>query len=77
MALVHLWDSAISGLAAVAALAICGVPSWFTFRAIQGGLAPTWAYLFVALLAGVGIILAVAFGRKAIEGVGPGRDRRR
>ncbi len=77
MALVHLWDSAVSAMAGAASLAICGVPSWFTFRAIQGGLAPTWAYGFVAVLAGVGVILAAAFGRKAIEGVGPGRDRRR
>ena len=77
MGLRHLWDGAISGLAAVAAMAVCGVPSWFTFRAIQGGLAPTWAYAFVALLAGIGIIMAVAFGRKAAAGIGPAADRRR
>jgi hypothetical protein len=73
----HLWDGALSGLAAVAALAICGVPSWFTFRAIQGGLAPIWAWAFVALLAAVGIILGVAFGRKAAAGIAPAADRRR
>ena len=73
----HLWDGAISGLAAVAALAICGVPSWFTFRAIQAGLAPNWAYGFVGLLASVGIILGLAFGRKAAAGIAPAADRRR
>lgn len=73
----HFWDGMVSGLAAVAALAICGVPSWFTFRAIQGGLAPTWAYGFVAVLAVVGLILGVAFGRKAAAGIAPASDRRR
>lgn len=77
MALVHLWDSAVSAMAGAASLAICGVPSWFTFRAIQGGLAPTWAYGFVAVLAAVGIILGVAFFRKAAAGIGPAADRRR
>ena len=77
MAVVHLWDSAVSAVTAVAAIAICGVPSWFTFRAIQGGLAPVWAYGFVAVLAGVGIILGVAFLRKAAGGISPARDRRR
>jgi hypothetical protein len=77
MAVRHLWDGAISAVAAMAALAICGVPSWFTFRAIQGGLAPTWAYASVALLAVVGIILGVAFLRKASAGIGPAADRRR
>ena len=73
----HLWDGAISGLAAVAALAICGVPSWFTFRAIQGSLAPTWAWAFVVILAAIGIILGVAFARKAAAGIAPAADKRR
>ena len=77
MAVVHLWDSAVSAVTAVAAIAICGVPSWFTFRAIQGGLAPAWAYGFVAILAAVGVILGLAFFRKAAAGIGPAADRRR
>lgn len=77
MSIKHMWDGAISGLAAIAALAICGVPSWFTFRAIQGGMAPNWAYIFVVVLAAVGIILGVAFLRKATAGIGPAHDQRR
>ena len=77
MGVVHLWDSAVSAVTAVAAIAICGVPSWYTFRAIQGGLAPVWAYGFVAVLAAVGVILGVAFARKAAAGIGPAADRRR
>ena len=77
MALIHIADGFVSGVAAVVALAICGVPAWFTFRAVQGGLAPAWAYGFVAVLAVVGVILGVAFGRKAMAGISPARDRRR
>ena len=73
----HIWDGLVSGLAAVAALAICGVPSWYTFRAIQGGLAPVWVWAFVAVLAALGVILGVAFGRKAAAGIAPAADRRR
>ena len=73
----HIWDGLVSGLAAVAALAICGVPSWYTFRAIQGGLAPVWVWGFVAVLAALGVILGVAFGRKAAAGIAPAADRRR
>jgi len=53
------------------------VPAWFTHVAVRGGLAPLWAYVFVALLAAVGLILGAAFGRKARNGVAPSRDRRR
>jgi len=77
MSVRHLWDGAVSGLAAVATLAICGVPSWFTFRAIQSGLAPTWAYAFVAVLAVIGLIMGAAFVRKSAGGIAPGADRRR
>ncbi len=77
MAIRHLWDGMVSAAAAIAALAICGVPSWFTFRAIQGGLAPNWVYAFVAVLAAIGIVLGVAFLRKAAGGIAPSRDRQR
>ena len=77
MALIHIADGAASAVAAVAAVAICGVPSWFTFWAIRGGIAPTWAYAFVAILTAIGLILGVAFARKAAAGIGPAADRRR
>ena len=37
MALIHIADGFVSGVAAVVAFAICGVPAWFTFRAVQVG----------------------------------------
>lgn len=72
-----LWDGFLSALAALATIALCGVPAWFTHTAVQGGLAPQWAYAAAAGLAGVGLILTLAFGRKALRGVSPSRSRRR
>ncbi len=70
-------DGLASVLAALATIAVCGVPSWFTYKAIQADVAPTWAYAAVAALAGVGLIMTFAFVRKAAQGVAPSRERRR
>ena len=77
MALVHILDGAKSLLAAAATVAICGGPSWFTHVAIREGAAPFWAYGFAAALAGVGLIMTLAFLRKAAGGIAPSRDRAR
>ena len=73
----HYWDGFLSLLAAVVTAAICGVPSWYTYKAVEAGIAPQWVYGFVALLAGMGLILTFAFLRKARGGISPTRDRRR
>ena len=73
----HFFDGFLSFLAAVATAAICGVPTWFTYQAIEAGVAPQWAYGSVGLLAGIGLILTYAFLRKARMGISPSRDRRR
>ena len=73
----HTWDGFLSLLAALATAAICGGPSWFTYKAVYAGIAPDWAYGFVVLLAGMGLILSFAFLRKAKAGISPTRDRRR
>jgi len=72
-----LWDGFLSLLAAIATVAICGVPSWFTYQAIIAKIAPTWAWAGVAALGGVGIIMTLAFLRKAAGGISPSRDRPR
>lgn len=77
MRLIHLWDGLNSLVAAVATVLLCGAPSWFSHLAIDAGLVPFWGYAPVAALAVVGLILTVAFLRKAAGGVSPGRDRRR
>ena len=70
-------DRVASLFAAIFTLLVCGLPAWFTHLAIRGGLAPTWAYVSVAALAGIGLILGFAFARKAARGIAPSRQRRR
>ena len=70
-------DGLLSLLAAVATAFITGVPSWFTYQATEAGIAPKWALGFVFVLAGMGLILTIAFLRKAKGGISPTRDRRR
>ncbi|MEJ6397937.1 hypothetical protein [Yoonia sp. 208BN28-4] len=70
-------DGFLSFLAAIATAFICGVPAWFTFQAVQTGLAPMWVYAAVAALAGVGLLMTYTFIEKGFRGVSPSRDRRR
>lgn len=70
-------DGFLSLLAAIATVAICGVPSWFTYQAIIAKVAPTWAWAGVIALGGVGFIMTLTFLRKAFSGVSPSRDRPR
>ena len=73
----HLWDGLLSLLAAIATLVITGGPSWFTYQAVEAQIAPKWALGFVFVLGGMGVILTIAFLRKAKGGISPTRDRRR
>ena len=71
------FDRIASVVAARAALAGCGGPVWFTVESVRAGVAPTWAYGFAAALGIIGIILTLAFFRKAVQGVAPTRMRKR
>lgn len=70
-------DGTASALAALATLVLCGLPSWYTYKAIDAGVAPLWAWAAIAALAGVGLVMAFAFLRKAARGIAPSRERRR
>jgi membrane protein implicated in regulation of membrane protease activity len=70
-------DGLASALAALATLMLTLVPAWFTHRAIATDAAPPWAYGPAGALAVVGLVLALAFGRKALRGIAPSRDRAR
>jgi hypothetical protein len=72
-----MFDGLLSLLAAIATAIITGGPSWFTYQAVQADIAPQWALGFVFLLGGMGLILMIAFLRKAKGGISPTRDRRR
>ena len=73
----HIWDGLLSFLAAIATAVITGGPSWFTYQAVEADIAPQWALGFVFVLGGMGVILTIAFLRKAKGGISPTRDRRR
>jgi hypothetical protein len=68
-------DGAASFGAALFTSAVCGVPAWFAFAAVQTGLAPVRVYRFVAALAVIGLILAFAFLRKGMDGIASTRQR--
>ncbi len=73
----NIWDGLVSLGTAVATVAVCGVPVWYTHKAAQSGIAPNWVYAPAAALAFVGVLMTLAFLRKASRGVSPGRERRR
>ncbi|KJZ20408.1 hypothetical protein [Loktanella sp. S4079] len=77
MAFRNILDGAASFCAALVTLAVCGLPAWFTVVAVRAEVAPPWAYAAAAGLALIGIILTIAFFRKAFAGVAPTRQRRR
>ena len=73
----NIWDGLLSLIAALLTLAVFGIPIWATHQAITYGLAPVWAYAAVVGLVFIGGNLAIAFLRKALDGVAPLRERRR
>ena len=73
----HYWDGFLSFLCATLTAAICGGPAWFTYQAVEAGIAPIWAYGFAGALGVIGLMLTFAFLRKARLGISQTRDRRR
>jgi len=71
------FDAVASAFAALFTLTVCGVPSWYTHVAIREGLASVWIYAFVAGLSAIGLVLTIAFVRKATRGIAPSRQRKR
>lgn len=75
--MIRLWDGFLSVIAALLTAAILGVPLWGAFRAVRAELIPLWSWGPMVLLGLAGAIMVASFGRKAIRGVHPMRDRRR
>lgn len=75
--MIRLWDGFLSLLAALITAGIVGVPLWGTYLAIQNGLLPGWGWVSLVLLGLVGLVMLLAFLRKASRGVHPMRERRR
>jgi hypothetical protein len=77
MAFRNILDGAASFGAALFTSFVCGLPAWFTVAAVRAEIAPVWAYAAAGGLAGIGVILTLAFLRKGLAGVAPTRQRRR
>jgi len=70
-------DGLLSLAAALVTLAVFATPVWATHLAISAKVVPVWTYAALVGLIYIGGNLAIAFLRKALDGVAPLRDRRR
>ncbi len=73
----NIWDGLLSLAAALVTLAVFTTPVWATHLAISANVVPAWTYAALVGLIYIGGNLAIAFLRKALDGVAPLRDRRR
>lgn len=73
----NMLDGMLSFGAFLLTLAAFGAPAWATYVAVSGGLVPAWIYVPMLGMVYVGANLAIAFLRKALDGVSPLRDRKR
>ncbi|QUJ75045.1 hypothetical protein KDD17_08285 [Sulfitobacter albidus] len=73
----NIFDGLLSFAACLATLAAFGLPTWATHQAITYGLVPAWVYVALVAMIYVGGNLAIAFLRKALDGVAPLRERKR
>ena len=73
----QVWDGFLSALAAIFTLIVCGLPGFATYQAIKFGIVAEWFYAPLIGLGFIGILLTLAFARKAIKGIAPSRDRQR
>ncbi len=73
----RIWDGFLSLIAAALAAGVSMVPAWYSYQAINTGIAPVWVWASIAGLVAVGGIMILAFLRKAGNGIGPLRERRR
>ena len=73
----HVIDGLLSLLMAIVILVISFLPCWFTYLAFDAGAAPSWRWVFVAALCGLGLFLTLVFLRKAVHDIAPSRKKRR
>ncbi|MEM9970771.1 MAG: hypothetical protein AAF762_06690 [Pseudomonadota bacterium] len=75
--MIRYWDGFLSLFGAVLTLGFIGPPLYAAFRAVQGGLVPTWFWAPMLALGFIGLVMVGAFLRKAGRGIHPLRERRR
>ncbi|MEP2920201.1 hypothetical protein [Sulfitobacter sp.] len=73
----NIFDGLLSLIAFVLTVVAFGAPAWATHSAVTYGLVSAWIYLPTVGMLYVGANLAIAFLRKALDGVSPLRTRKR
>lgn len=73
----NILDGVLSFGAFLLTLAAFAAPVWGTYLAVTAGLVSPWIYLPMLGMVYVGANLAIAFLRKALDGVSPLRMRKR
>ncbi|MEH6831747.1 hypothetical protein [Sulfitobacter sp.] len=73
----NIWDGVLSFGAFALTLLVFGAPAWATYVAVSNGLMSAWIYIPLVGMLYVGLNLAIAFLRKALDGVAPLRERKR
>jgi hypothetical protein len=73
----NIWDGVLSFGAFLLTVIVFAGPAWATYLAVTAELVSGWIYVPVAGMLYVGLNLAIAFLRKALDGVAPLRTRKR
>lgn len=73
----NIWDGLLSFAAFLLTVVVFAAPAWATYSAVTYGLMSPWIYLPTVGMLYVGGNLAIAFLRKALDGVSPLRTRKR
>jgi len=73
----NMLDGILSFVAFLATVVAFGAPAWATYAAVTYGLVSAWIYVPTVGMLYVGANLAIAFLRKALDGVSPLRTRKR
>jgi len=73
----NIFDGLLSLIAFALTAVAFGAPAWATHSAVTYGLVSEWIYLPTVGMLYVGANLAIAFLRKALDGVSPLRTRKR
>lgn len=73
----NIFDGLLSLGAFLLSLVVFGGPAWATYMAVSGRLVTPWVYVALAGMLYVGFNLAVAFLRRALDGISLLRERKR
>jgi len=73
----NIMDGLLSAVAFVVTVVVFGAPAWAVYLAVTANVISAWIYVPTVGMLYVGANLAIAFLRKALDGVSPLRTRKR